>query len=164
MSDSSICYTGHHHRVAIMNKHTVLCVLDHGRMLRFLHHHLNLSHSRRLLLSLTLNELRLTPLLQPLISVAHTDSVFHTLSVLRVHSLGAVPVVDETGKPRDVFARSDAACLVAADWAPNILAHPIGPFLDRVRHKGFRVVTCKKTDCLATIFRLSADVSLVLAV
>lgn len=151
--DPSVYHSGHPHRVAIMNDETVLCVLDHGRMLRFVHHHLNLSRSRRLLLSLTLNELQLPHLLRPLISVHSSDSVIHTLHLLRQHQLGAVPVVDDVGKPINVFARSDAACLVAADWPLNILHEPIGSFLHRVRHSNFAVVTCKKCDSLATVFR-----------
>lgn len=64
-----------------------------------------------------------------------------------------MPVVNDLGKPINVFARSDAACLVAADWPVNILHESIEGFLHRVRHSNFTVVTCKKCDSLASVFR-----------
>lgn len=141
-------------RVPILSDRTLLCVLDYGRVLRFLHGELANEEdaTTRRLFNVSIGQLGLGAV-ETVVSVRETDSVLETLRVLKERNLEAVPVVDAEGRLRNVFSRSDAAILPAGEWGAGIVERPVMEILNRVRAQGFTVSTCRRSECLGEVLR-----------
>lgn len=168
------------HRVPIVAGRSLLCVLDYGRVLRFVHGHLASTATddesgnssggggggtgisggggddrqigTRRLFSLTIEQLALGNY-SDIITMRETDKLIDVLRTLQARNLRAVPIINADGKLTNVYSRSDAALLAGGDWGPSILEGCVADMLKRVRDVDFIVVTCRRSDCLGEVFR-----------
>jgi 5'-AMP-activated protein kinase, regulatory gamma subunit len=87
-----------------------------------------------------------------MITVRETDSLLHVLETMLSHNLSAVPVVDASGRPTNVYSRTDITVLARAGAAAVNLEQTVTDALAPVREPGFAVITCRRSDSLRVIF------------
>ena len=141
------------HRLPVIAKDkTVLCTLEHWRVLRFVHRHLagieNAQSSA--LFSMTVQHLGIGTF-TGLVSVTEKTALAEVLEVLVNRELSAVPVLSETGKLVNVYSRTDISALARGPITNATLEMSIQQAL-LSRPNNFRVATCRKEDTLRTVF------------
>lgn len=148
------------HRVPIESDRMLLCVLDYGRVLRFVHGHLATtsgddnsgSGGSKRLLSLTIEQLALGNF-SDIVTMRETDLVIDVLRTLQTRGLRAIPIVNSEGRLTNVYSRSDAVLLAGGEWGPGVLEGSVADMLKQVRDPSFFVVTCRRSDCLSDVFQ-----------
>lgn len=142
------------HRLPILLRGTtLLCTLEHWRVLRFVHQHLSAHDDPRAaaLFNLTIAQLGIGTF-TGLVTVRNTNTLLEVLDVLMEQKLSAVPVVDEAGKLRDVYSRTDVSALARDDVSSATLEVTVTDALSRIRPRDFGVATCRRVDSLRSVF------------
>lgn len=142
------------HRLPIMNKGAhVVCMLEHWRVLRFLHGHL--SEQAKLndpsLFDMSVGELGIGSF-GHIVTCGREEQLVAVLERLRDHELSAVPIVDEDGRICDVYSRADITRLLGNNGGGLSLVMTVGECLRELRCELDRVETCRTSHTLRHVF------------
>lgn len=155
------------HLPILLSDRTPLHILEHSRVLRFLHRHFTARdgstanvmdssasdprHATRLF-TLTLSQLNLGTY-RNLVTIPPSTPLLRCLQVLQQHDLFAVPVVNERNQLTEVYSRADAALLARGGCDGNMLQRTVMEVLHDVRGGiPFVGVTCARGDMLGSVF------------
>lgn len=155
------------HLPILSSDRTPLHILEHWRVMRFLHRHFTARdgspadvmnspasdprHATRLF-TLTLSQLNLGTY-RNLVTIPPSTPLLRCLQVLQRHDLFAVPVVNERNQLVEVYSRADAALLARGGCDGNALQRTVMEVLHDVRSgMPFVGVTCARGDMLGSVF------------
>ena len=137
----------------------VLAVISHLDVLNFL---VSQFREQRRLFEHSILDLRIGTF-ENLITVPHNSLLRDVLHVLEVNDISAVPVVDDEGRVKNVYCRSDITFLATATDAESVIANldmVVADVLSQQRAEGMseRLHTCSPDTSLQAIFELFAEV------
>lgn len=141
------------HRLPVAAGGTVLCTLEHWRVLRFVHRHLAGREDPRAaaLFAMTIAQLGVGTF-SGLVTVREGATLMDVLDVLIERKLSAVPIVGDDGKLKDVYSRTDITALARGSISIASLEVNVLRALSSQRPRGFCMATCRQDDTLRTVF------------
>jgi len=144
------------HRLPIQQKGfdtSILCILNHQSIMRFLFQQIPPSRAHLLLISI--EELGIG-WFEDVVCSPHSSPLIDVVRLCQDKTIPAVPILDEDGNLLDAFSRSDIRFLVADSNIKETCEKTIQEFLDK-HHQGHWIPRCQRNASLQTVVTRMLD-------
>lgn len=133
-------------------ENSILAILTHRLILRYLYDNLFSSETEFDILQMSIAELGIGTFTN-LTTCTMDSPLINVLETLSSKKLSAIPIVDANGVILDIYTKADAIVLSRKKEPFSILDKPLSAFLREIRSAPTTIHTCSKNDTLDSILQ-----------